>query len=73
LGSAQAGTTDFIYAPDAGALVSAGAGIRKLFQKILSRDPSAEEIELAKGYLQDGSLSQYAQVLLSTNEKIFWP
>jgi hypothetical protein len=51
----------------------AGAGIRKLFQKILSRDPSAEEIELAKSYLQDGSLSQYAQVLLSTNEKIFWP
>jgi hypothetical protein len=51
----------------------AGAKIRKLFQKVLSRDPSAEELELAKSYLQGGSISQYAQILLSTNEKIFWP
>ncbi len=51
----------------------AAAKVRKLFQKVLSRDPDPEELALAKSYLQDGSLSQYAQVLLSTNEKIFWP
>jgi len=28
---------------------------------------------LALDFLQSGSQEQYAQVLLSTNEEIFWP
>jgi hypothetical protein len=39
----------------------------------LARDPSQEEVALAVEYLKNGSLEQYAQVLLSTNEEIFWP
>ncbi len=58
-----------------------------LYRKVLARDPSPEEIALALDYLKNGaselslerygpserSLEQYAQVLLSTNEEIFWP
>jgi hypothetical protein len=51
----------------------AAAKTRGLFRKILSRDPSAEELDLAQSYMDEGSISQYAQILLSTNEKIFWP
>jgi Protein of unknown function (DUF1553)/Protein of unknown function (DUF1549)/Planctomycete cytochrome C len=56
----------------------AAAKIRSLFRKVLSRDPSAEESQLAKSYLGEGSpgagsVSRYAQILLSTNEMIFWP
>jgi hypothetical protein len=51
----------------------AAAKARSLFRKILSRDPSAEELDLAQSYIGEGSISQYAQILLSTNEKIFWP
>jgi hypothetical protein len=49
------------------------AKIRNLFRRVLSRDPSAEELQSAQSYLREGSLSQYAQILLSTNEMIFWP
>jgi hypothetical protein len=49
------------------------AKARGLFRKILSRDPNAEELDLAQSYMDEGSISQYAQILLSTNEKIFWP
>jgi hypothetical protein len=51
----------------------AAAKARGLFRKILSRDPSVEELDLAQSYMDQGSISQYAQILLSTNEKIFWP
>jgi hypothetical protein len=47
------------------------AKVRALYRKVLSRDPSAKELDLAAGYLKDGTLEQYAQVLLSTNEEIF--
>ena len=35
--------------------------------------PSAAELKSALAYLQTGTLQRYAQVLLSTNEEIFWP
>jgi hypothetical protein len=39
---------------------------------VLSREPSPKELDLAQGYLAQGTISQYAQVLLSSNEEIFW-
>jgi hypothetical protein len=49
------------------------AKIRRLYQKVLSRDPSAKELDLALSYLTKGTVEQYAQILLSVNEEIFWP
>ncbi len=51
--------------------VDDGARVRALYRKILARDPSLKEVELAASYLKDGTVAQYAQVLLSTNEEIF--
>jgi hypothetical protein len=45
-----------------------GRRIRELYRRLLSRDPDAAEMALA-----GGTLEQYAQVLLSTNEEILWP
>jgi hypothetical protein len=47
------------------------AKVRALYRKILSRDPSAKELDLAMTYLSGAGLEQYAQVLLATNEEIF--
>ena len=47
--------------------------VRALYRRILSRDPSPKEFVLAADYLNDGTLQQYAQALLATNEEIFWP
>ena len=49
------------------------AKIDALYRRILSRNPSAQELDLALSYLANGKLQDYAQVLLSTNEEIFWP
>jgi len=49
------------------------AKMRSLYRRILSRDPSAKELDLAVSFLAKGTVEQYAQVLLSTNEEIFWP
>lgn len=49
------------------------AKIQELFRRILSRDPSPKELDLALTYLGDGTIEQYAHVLLSSNELIFWP
>ena len=32
-----------------------------------------QELDLAQSYLTQGTVEQYAKVLLSTNEEIFWP
>ena len=48
------------------------AKVRALYRKILSRDPSAKELDMAATFLNGSSLDEYAQVLLSTNEEIFW-
>ncbi|WP_051670738.1 PSD1 and planctomycete cytochrome C domain-containing protein [Bryobacter aggregatus] len=49
------------------------AQLKALFRKILSREPTATELDRALTYLQGGSVEQYAQILLATNEEIFWP
>jgi len=49
------------------------ARLRSLYRKVLGRDPDTAEIDLAMSYLNHATLAQYAQVLLSTNEEIFWP
>jgi hypothetical protein len=59
----------------------AHAKVRGLYRKILSRDPNVHEIDLAVAFLdhpadpeaKQSPLEQYAQILLSTNEEIFWP
>jgi len=48
------------------------AKVRALYREILSRDPSAKELDLAATFLNGSSLDEYAQILLSTNEEIFW-
>jgi hypothetical protein len=50
-----------------------GARLTALFRSALGRDPNLQELELALGFLQGGSIAEYAQVLLSTNEGIFRP
>ncbi len=50
-----------------------GEQVRSLFRKILAREASPRELELALAFLQTDTFEQYAQVLLSTNEEIFWP
>ena len=47
--------------------------MRALYRRLLSRDPSPKELDLALTFLAKGTLEQYAQVLLSTNEEILWP
>jgi hypothetical protein len=49
------------------------ARVRAMYHKVLSRDPSERELALAGKYLATGTLTDYAQALLSTNEVIFWP
>jgi len=53
--------------------VDKSAQLTALYRKILSRNPSPVELDLALSYLNSGTLEQYAQVLLATNEEIFWP
>lgn len=50
-----------------------GAKMRSLYRKVLARDPSPKEMDLALSYLSQGTVEQYVHVLLSTNEVIFWP
>lgn len=47
------------------------AQIKELYRKILSRDPSPKEIDLALSYLGQARIDEYAHVLLSTNEVLF--
>jgi Protein of unknown function (DUF1549)/Protein of unknown function (DUF1553)/Planctomycete cytochrome C len=56
----------------------ATAKVRALYRRILSRDPSQKDLDLAAdylaaSYLKGGGLNEYAQALLATNEEIFWP
>lgn len=47
--------------------------IRNLYRKILLRDPSQTEIKVSLSYLNSATTEQFAQVLLATNEEVFWP
>jgi hypothetical protein len=49
------------------------ARVQVLFRRSLGRDPTPKELDLALDFLDGGTIGQYAQVLLSTNEEIFWP
>ncbi|MES1258570.1 MAG: DUF1549 and DUF1553 domain-containing protein, partial [Acidobacteriota bacterium] len=49
------------------------AKIRNLYHRVLNREPSPKELDLALSYLGKASLAEYAQALLATNEVIFWP
>jgi hypothetical protein len=52
---------------------SKAEAVRLLFRKALSRDASPAEIDRALTLLNEGTMEQFAQVLLATNEEIFWP
>jgi mono/diheme cytochrome c family protein len=45
--------------------------VREAYQMILSRDPKPEEMTAAAHFLQSGDYSEFAQVLLSSNEFLF--
>ena len=47
--------------------------VRALYRKVLARDPTGHELELATEYLASGTLTEYAHALLCTNEVIYWP
>ena len=47
--------------------------VRHLYRRILSRDPSVEELAEGRRYLTQGTVERFAEILLSTNEEIFWP
>ncbi len=49
------------------------ARVRALYHKVLARDPTTYELAVAGEYLAGGTLTDYAQALLSTNEVIYWP
>jgi len=44
-----------------------------MYRRALDREPAPKELDLALSYLDKGSLAEYAQALLATNEVIFWP
>jgi hypothetical protein len=56
-----------------GAAAGTAEQVGVLYRKILARNPTAAEMKSALAYLETGTLSRYAQVLLSTNEEIFLP
>ncbi len=53
--------------------VDVSARVRVLYRKIFSRDPTVAENKIALNYLNTATVEQFAQVLLATNEAVFWP
>ncbi|HYV36434.1 MAG TPA: DUF1553 domain-containing protein, partial [Gemmataceae bacterium] len=49
------------------------AKVRALYRKTMSREPSKQELELAREYLATRPMADYAHAVLCTNEVIFWP
>ena len=47
--------------------------VRDLYRLALSRDPTVAELAEGRGYLTQGTVERFGQMLLSTNEKIFHP
>ena len=47
--------------------------IRDMYRGVVSRDPTPKELDTALTYLDKGTLAQFAQALLASNEVIFWP
>jgi hypothetical protein len=57
----------------AAALAKNADGTGGIYRRVLGRDPDSKELALAAEYLKQGTLEQYAQVLLASNEEIFVP
>jgi hypothetical protein len=57
----------------AAALAKNAEGVGGIYRRVLARDPDSKELALAADYLQAGTLEEYAQVLLASNEEIFVP
>jgi hypothetical protein len=49
------------------------AKVRSLYRKTFSRNPTATELDSALTYLNRAPVARFAQVLLASNEEIFWP
>jgi hypothetical protein len=49
------------------------AKVQGMYRRLLGRDPTEGEFQLAEEYLKSATPAQYAQALLATNEVIFWP
>jgi hypothetical protein len=49
------------------------AKIRGMYRDALDRNPTPKELDTALSYLDKGTLTQFAQALLASNEVIFWP
>jgi hypothetical protein len=49
------------------------ARIRGMYRDAVQRDPTPRELDTALTYLEKGTLAQFAQALLASNEVIFWP
>jgi hypothetical protein len=47
--------------------------IRAIYRDAVKRDPTPKELDTALTYLNKGTLAQFAQALLASNEVIFWP
>jgi hypothetical protein len=47
--------------------------IRDMYRTAVDRDPTPKELDSALTYLDKGTLAQFAQALLASNEVIFWP
>jgi hypothetical protein len=47
--------------------------VRGMYRCAVDRDPTPKELDTALSYLDKGTLSQFAQALLASNEVIFWP
>jgi hypothetical protein len=44
-----------------------------MYRDTVHRDPTPKELDAALTYLDKGTLAQFAQALLASNEVIFWP
>jgi hypothetical protein len=49
------------------------AKVREIYRDAVNRDPTPKELDTALTYLDKGTLAQFAQALLASNEVIFWP
>jgi hypothetical protein len=49
------------------------AKVKALYRKALTRNPTGAELDAALTYLNSAPLARFAQVLLASNEEIFWP
>jgi hypothetical protein len=47
--------------------------VRGMYRDALNRNPTPKELDTALSYLEKGTLNQFAQALLASNEVIFWP